>query len=276
MNKVHVVLFIGCFLAVLFFSPFNLRSATWIVKSDGSGDAPTIQAAINSSAAGDTILVAAGVYSENSIFCNKDSLTLMSQSGAENTILEDSELPPVILQLADLSHFVLSGFTLRNCVYPALRLYQCHNILIEDNIFSNNVLYAITGELCSNVTINECLLYDNSSGIYMDVSSCILSNNTISHNTSCGVYLSGLYPYELYNNLIAFNDIGVATGISTSLVVSCNNVFNYSSNYLSETDPTGTDGNISIDPQYCAFDPPGSGNFYIQSDSPCLPGNHPI
>lgn len=276
MNKVHVVLIIGCFLAVLFFSPFNLRSATWIVKSDGSGDAPTIQAAIDSAFAGDTILVFAGLYVENSIFINKDQLTLISKEGPENTILEDSDPPPNILGLSNSSHVVVKGFTFRNCVWTALTLYQCYNILIEDNIFSNNVLHAIYVELCSNVTIKECLLYENSNGIYMLGNGCILSNNTISHNAGDGVCLQAIATYELSNNLIVYNDMGVTTGIGSSIICSCNNVFNYGFNYTIDPDPTGTNGNISIDPQYCAFDPPGSGNFYIQSDSPCLPGNHPI
>jgi hypothetical protein len=32
-------------------------------------------------------------------------------------------------------------------------------------------------------------------------------------------------------------------------------------------------GNISMDPEYCGVD--DSGNYFLQSDSPCAPGNHP-
>jgi hypothetical protein len=32
-------------------------------------------------------------------------------------------------------------------------------------------------------------------------------------------------------------------------------------------------GNISIDPEFCGID--DSGNYFLQSDSPCAPGNHP-
>ena len=38
------------------------ESRTWYIKPDGTGDAPTIQAGIHSSMAGDTVLVAAGRY----------------------------------------------------------------------------------------------------------------------------------------------------------------------------------------------------------------------
>jgi hypothetical protein len=33
------------------------------------------------------------------------------------------------------------------------------------------------------------------------------------------------------------------------------------------------DGNFSADPQFCGV--PGSGYTFLQSDSPCAPGNHP-
>jgi hypothetical protein len=33
-------------------------------------------------------------------------------------------------------------------------------------------------------------------------------------------------------------------------------------------------GNFSQDPEYCGID--GSGNFELQSDSPCVPGQHPF
>jgi hypothetical protein len=34
-----------------------------------------------------------------------------------------------------------------------------------------------------------------------------------------------------------------------------------------------TDFNFSLDPQFCGI--PGSGNYFLQSTSPCLPGNAP-
>ena len=38
-------------------------------------------------------------------------------------------------------------------------------------------------------------------------------------------------------------------------------------------DPTGMNGNISVDPQFCGI--LGSDYYYLQSDSPCAPDNHP-
>jgi len=45
--------------------PLAAFATTWHVTPDRLGDAPTIQAAIDSSATGDSILVAAGVFPEN-------------------------------------------------------------------------------------------------------------------------------------------------------------------------------------------------------------------
>ena len=50
------------FAAVMLAYPFAASPRTWYVTPDGSGDAPTIQAGIDSAEAGDTILLANGTY----------------------------------------------------------------------------------------------------------------------------------------------------------------------------------------------------------------------
>ncbi len=275
MRKKRIARVSSSLLILLLVLPIDARSATWIVNADGTGDAPTIQAALDGASPGDTILVSAGLYRENSLHCYKDDLTLMSADGPENTFLEDPELPPPpTLTLASLSGFTLKGFTLRNGALSALSVYQCSDVLIEDMIVLDNNFYSVLFEICNNITIRNCLICGNGHGIYMTVTSCVFEGNTVSHNNGYGVCMdSGTF--ELANNLIAFNDVGVTTNVGTTFAATCNNVFSYTNNYEATTDPTGTEGNISVDPQYCAFDPLASMNYLLQSDSPCSPGNHP-
>ena len=59
---------------------------TWYIQNDGSGDAPIVQAGIDSAAVGDTVLVGPGTYLENLSIVGKD-LVLKSEMGPEATIL---------------------------------------------------------------------------------------------------------------------------------------------------------------------------------------------
>ncbi len=75
------------------FVPRPAAARTWNISADGTGDAPTIQAGIDSAAVGDTVLVGPGTYYENILFRGRD-IVLKGLAGPEATIIHGS--PTVI------------------------------------------------------------------------------------------------------------------------------------------------------------------------------------
>jgi len=59
------IIFLFLLAAPLLYTTTSAR--TWYIKPDGNGDAPTVQAGIDSAAAGDTVLVACGTYYEHDL-----------------------------------------------------------------------------------------------------------------------------------------------------------------------------------------------------------------
>jgi hypothetical protein len=266
----------------------NAFAKTWYVKVDGAGDAPTIQAALDSCMAGDTVLVAPGTYLQPAIvFWEKDSLTIMSEGGANTTILHLDGIS-VILLANHANDIIIKGFMFENSQGYGLDIDWCNSVVITENIFRNNQRDAIITSASSQIAISYNLIYANHNGIHcIDVSNDIaISNNTISHHETdngeeagIGIYLDPIGSYDISNNIITNNEYGVLTRASAiAITFSCNNAFNNGTNYdldPSMPDPTDTNGNISFFPQFCSMNPELNGNFYLQSDSPCAPGNHP-
>ncbi len=82
----------------------GVEGRTWYIKPDGSGDAPTIQAGIDSSEAGDDVLLAPGVYdwlSQESAWPAmvrmKPGVWLHSEAGAHATTLDGLDQGRLIL-----------------------------------------------------------------------------------------------------------------------------------------------------------------------------------
>jgi parallel beta-helix repeat protein len=253
------------------------QGRTWRVNAAGTGDAPTIAAALDSCAAGDSVLVAAGDYHIDShLIIQDDRVTLVSEAGAQATVLERGAASVGMLVGTES---VVDGFTFNSIVIGNGGSFS------HDERISNNVLRgsgdpyesAMIFWMHYRMMISGNCVYSYGSGIaLLESSEFIFDNNTI---TACGTALAldGGNPWNtIRNNLIVGNDYGINLSGGVVGEVSCNNVFgNSMANYLQGTDPTGTNGNISVDPEFCAVDPPGSGNFFLQSDSPCAPGNHP-
>ena len=109
--------------SLLFLLVANLFATTLTVKTDGSGDYTSIQAAINASSNGDIVLVYAGTYTENIDFNGKNIvvgslyLTTGTASYISSTIIDGNENGRVIeFENGETSAAVLKGFTITNNV----------------------------------------------------------------------------------------------------------------------------------------------------------------
>ncbi|MFH1278370.1 MAG: hypothetical protein ABIK65_08320, partial [Candidatus Eisenbacteria bacterium] len=103
--------------ALLLFASSPL-ARTWHILPDGSGDAPTIQAGIDSAAAGDTVLVHDGTYTglgNKDLDFNGKSLVVRSQNGPEGTIIDcEGSGRGFYIHNSEDEATVIQGFTVRN------------------------------------------------------------------------------------------------------------------------------------------------------------------
>ena len=87
----RVELCILCSMVLIAMAAVPVSAATWHIYADGSGDAPTITAAVAAAAAGDSILVFAGTYYEHDIDVTKQ-LFIVGVAGEMSTIIDAQTL----------------------------------------------------------------------------------------------------------------------------------------------------------------------------------------
>jgi len=99
--------------ALLFCLASPLQARTWEITVDGLGDAPTVQAGIDSAGAGDTVLVGPGTYYENLVLQSKN-IALRSQLGAASTMLDGSMTAASVILCRDgiTNETLVEGFTI--------------------------------------------------------------------------------------------------------------------------------------------------------------------
>lgn len=259
---------------LLLFSTIGVQARTWHVLNDGTGDAPTIRAAIDSSTAGDTILVGPGTYSEARLEIWKDSLVIAGEFGPAETVIH--ALGSSALDINWAKHIEVRDLTLEAGLAALVAEYSSY-ILIEGNVLRHASEAGILLWQSSGVVIRNNLVYSNGNGIgCADISTHIdIDGNTILHNVGgTGITYPGSGYCRIKNNIISYNHVGVR---AIAADFSCNDTYGNDINYDLGLvpDPTGSNGNISVAPLFCGLDPQDSGNYYLQSISPCAPGQHP-
>lgn len=167
----------------------NLEDSALLVRPDGSGDYPTIQAAINAAAEGDTVLLADGLFTgegNRDLYFNGKELVVASESGDPESCIIDVEGAP------GAGH---RGFSFSNGEGPGAVITGLTVMGGYQDLASSTLRYsggAISCRGLSSPTISNCIFLGNSAvgtdqqggAIFCDDASPVISDCTFEGNTA--------------------------------------------------------------------------------------------
>jgi parallel beta-helix repeat protein len=259
---------------------------------NGSEEFPfrRIQKCIDCASIGDTVLAAAGLYTENIDFTGKIILVASHfildgrESAIESTVIDGDRRGSVVTcSSGEDSNSVIRGFTLTGGYASYGGGVCCNNSspTVADNFIVNNecvpgnggpAIYCGHG---SNATIRRNLIANctGPAAVFLHIEcDAQVINNTICNNSWGAMSIQG-YSDPLIKNNIFYNNyyygIHLADG---SPVISYNDVYGSDDNYLGIDDQTGINGNISTDP---LFLDPDTGDYHLTGNSPCVDAGDP-
>ena len=224
-------------------TPLSIDARTWRITVDGTGDAPSIEAAMDSAAAWDTVLVAPGQHVIERVFL-ADGVVLIGEEGPTQTRLVPYPNP-------------IGGVQSRLVCRFLSRTTQISGFWFEG--FGDEG--AISASSCYDVAVSECVFVHNEIGIavYADYGNIRIRYNTFFGNwTAIDNQRAGGHCVEniIWDRAYGLDGLGVV----------CNDILD-----LDGISPFWRQGNFSLDPQFCGVD-----DYRIMASSPCAPGNVPL
>jgi len=214
-------------------------ATTWNVKADGSGDVPTIQAAVDAAGSGDEILVHPGSYTWNNQGTGTEfalitfirgvgGFTMRSVGGPQSTVLNAQGQGRVLYFMA-YNDVTIEGFTITGGNAPLFGDFDGGGIIahlcpvvVRDCIIKNNTARRGGGVWCGGVsTMNfiDCEISNNTaeegagilfvnSSTSAFVSGCVIKGNTAALRAG-GVFA--------YNNALTFENTIIAGNTAGTL-----------------------------------------------------------
>ena len=194
---------------------FTFLLATWCtaasartiyVDDDGPADFSTIQAAIDDSNDGDTIIVQPGLYLEHIGFYGKN-ITVTSTKPIDFNIVASTIIDyGVVFAGSEEPNCQLVGFNINGTIYGGVNHTHAtisHCLLISNTVYKGTVIKNCDG------TISNCIVANNwPSGNFIDaaISGCsgVFRNCTVAHNLD-GMIVEGTTTIEnsiIYQNFV--------------------------------------------------------------------------
>ncbi len=258
---------------LLVFSSTPATAATYFVASDGTGDYPTIEAAVQACVSGDVIELGDGTFTgpgNRDITVGELAITVRSQSGDATQCIIDLQ------GSASEHHFGFSFYLIDGPNPPQSRLEQ---ITIMNGYSGGGA--AISVAIMAMPTLDGCLLLHNTGelaggavggdgGIHLE--GCTLVDNVCGPYGGSAIALEDWGGLQVSNTIIAFGTGGppVAYSAAGAVSFSCTDIYgNDAGDWVGPiAEYLGSNGNISLDPFFCNR---SDGDFRLREDSPCAP-----
>jgi hypothetical protein len=243
------------------------------VSADGTGDFPTIQAAVDAASDGDTILLGDGVFQgdgNRDIVVEDKVLTIASESGDPTRVVIDcsgSQADP---------HwgFDVRTYAVSPCVIEGITVVHGYKAAEQGSRWGAAVFCPF-----SHVRLANCIFAYNwadyggaVSGCYgeIEIDACTFYGNGARELGGSIGFCDWVGSMMLSRCIIAFGTGGGSAYLLGSTTAECCDIYgNVGGDYDDCQGWLGVNGNICADPLFCDGPPQ---NYYLREDSPCVPG----